>query len=79
VTIMQMDVGLDTGDMLLVQSAPIGTGDTTADVHDRLADMGASMVVQALDLAAAGQLRAQPQPTAGHHLRPQDRETRGRH
>ena len=65
VTIMQMDVGLDTGDMLLVQSTPIGTGDTTADVHDRLADMGASMVVQALDLAAAGQLRAQPQPTAG--------------
>ncbi len=65
VTIMQMDVGLDTGDMLLKQSTPIGADDTTADVHDRLADMGAAMVVQALDLAAAGQLRAQPQPAAG--------------
>lgn len=65
VTIMQMDAGLDTGDMLLVQSTPIGANETTADVHDRLADMGASMVVQALDLAAAGQLRAQPQPTEG--------------
>ena len=65
VTIMQMDVGLDTGDMLLKQSAPIGVDDTTADVHDRLADIGAGMVVQALDLAAAGQLRAQPQPAQG--------------
>lgn len=65
VTIMQMDLGLDTGDMLLKQSAPIGVDDTTADVHDRLADIGAGMVVQALDLAAAGQLRAQPQPAQG--------------
>ena len=65
VTIMQMEVGLDTGDMLLKQSAPIGADDTTADVHDRLADIGAGMVVQALDLAAAGQLRAQPQPAQG--------------
>lgn len=65
VTIMQMDAGLDTGDMLLVQSTPIGADDTTAELHDRLADMGAAMVVQALDLAAAGQLRAQPQPTEG--------------
>lgn len=65
VTIMQMEVGLDTGDMLLKQSAPIGVDDTTADVHDRLADIGADMVVQALDLAAAGQLRAQPQPAQG--------------
>ena len=65
VTIMQMDAGLDTGDMLLVQSTPIGAEDTTTDLHDRLAEMGASLVVQALDLAAAGQLRAQAQPIEG--------------
>lgn len=65
VTIMQMDAGLDTGDMLLVQTTPIGADDTTAVLHDRLAEMGANMVVQALDLAAAGQMRAQPQPTEG--------------
>lgn len=65
VTIMQMDAGLDTGDMLLVQSTPIGADETTADVHDRLADMGATMVVQALDLAAAGQLQAKAQPLEG--------------
>lgn len=65
VTIMQMDAGLDTGDMLLVQNTPIGADDTTAELHDRLADMGAAMVVQALDLAAAGQLRARPQPAEG--------------
>lgn len=62
VTIMQMDAGLDTGDMLLVQSLPIGDADTTLLLHDKVADLGASMVVQALDLAAAGHLHAQPQP-----------------
>ena len=48
VTIMQVDEGLDTGDMLLVEETPI-TGDTTAsDLHDRLSEMGAQMIVKAL-------------------------------
>jgi methionyl-tRNA formyltransferase len=65
VTIMQMDAGLDTGDMLLVQSLPISDDDTTASLHDKVANLGAGMVVQALDLAAAGRLHAQPQPGDG--------------
>jgi methionyl-tRNA formyltransferase len=65
ITIMQMDAGLDTGAMLLVRSLPIGGQDTTALLHDRLADLGADMVVQALDLAAAGQLQATHQPLQG--------------
>jgi len=65
VTIMQMDAGLDTGDMLLVQSVAIGAQDTTGSLHDQLANRGADMVVQALDWAAAGHLQPQPQPAAG--------------
>ena len=65
VTIMQMDAGLDTGAMLLVQSLPMGPQDTTAVLHDQLAHLGADMVVQALALCAAGPLHATPQPTQG--------------
>lgn len=48
VTIMQMDEGLDTGAMLLAESLPIGPDDTTADLHDRLAALGASLILKAL-------------------------------
>lgn len=65
VTIMQMDVGLDTGDMLLTQTLPIEPSDTTAVLHDGLAAMGAELMVQTLDLAAAGRLHAQRQPAEG--------------
>ena len=65
VTIMQMDEGLDTGDMLLAERLPLDAHDTTASAHDRLAAMGGRLVVQALALAASGALRPTPQPTAG--------------
>lgn len=65
VTIMQMDVGLDTGDILLKESLPIGAQDTTGSLHDKLAVLGARMIVQALPLAASGGLRPQPQPAQG--------------
>lgn len=65
VTIMQMDAGLDTGDMLLVESLPILAEDTTGSLHDRLAALGGRMVVQALAQAAAGGLHPTPQPTEG--------------
>ncbi|WP_213959393.1 methionyl-tRNA formyltransferase [Variovorax sp. dw_954] len=64
VTIMQMDAGLDTGDMLLRESLAIGD-DSTAKLHDRLADMGGRLVVDALRLAEAGGLKPQPQPAEG--------------
>jgi len=64
VTIMQMDAGLDTGDMLLRESLAIG-GDTTARLHDRLAALGGRMIVDALHRAEAGTLRSEPQPSEG--------------
>ncbi|MFZ4651021.1 MAG: methionyl-tRNA formyltransferase [Rubrivivax sp.] len=66
VTIMQMDAGLDTGAMLLEAAVPIGPQDTAATLHDRLAALGADLVVQALQRLQAGTLvaRAQPEPGA---------------
>ena len=65
VTIMQMDEGLDTGDALLVESLPIAADDTTGSLHDRLAGLGARLIVEALELAACGGLARRPQPTEG--------------
>jgi len=64
VTIMQMDAGLDTGDMLLAESLAIGQ-DTSAQLHDRLAAQGARLVVEALRAAEAGTLEPVPQPADG--------------
>jgi methionyl-tRNA formyltransferase len=49
VTIMQMDAGLDTGEMLLSESITIGGEMTASELHDRLAEIGGRLVVQALD------------------------------
>ena len=65
VTIMQMDAGLDTGDMLLVESLAINVTDTTGTLHDRLAALGGQMVVQVLNLAGSGQLQPVRQPAEG--------------
>ena len=65
ITIMQMDAGLDTGDMLIVERVPIAPGDTTATLHDRLAPLGGRLIVEALELAARGGLRPVPQPSQG--------------
>ncbi len=65
ITIMQMDAGLDTGDMLLVERTPIGEDDTTAVLHDRLATLGGRLIVEALEMAACGGLSRTPQPAEG--------------
>lgn len=65
VTIMQMDAGLDTGDMLLTETLPIADDDTTGRLHDRLADLGGRLIVEALELAACGGLKPVPQPQEG--------------
>ncbi len=65
VTIMQMDAGLDTGDMLLTESCAIGNADTTGSLHDTLADLGGRMIVKALELAASGGLKPVAQPSEG--------------
>jgi methionyl-tRNA formyltransferase len=65
ITIMQMNAGLDTGDMLLVEPIDIAPDDTTGRLHDRLAPLGGRLIVEALELAACGGLAAQPQPAEG--------------
>jgi methionyl-tRNA formyltransferase len=65
VTIMQMDAGLDTGDMLLFDSVPIAPAESTASLHDKLAALGGRLIVDALNQAANGGLRRRPQPAAG--------------
>jgi len=65
VTIMQMDAGLDTGDMLLAEREPIRPDDTTGVLHDRLASLGGRLIVEALELASCGGLRPVVQPAAG--------------
>ena len=61
VTIMQMDEGLDTGATLLAEAVPIGPEDTTVDLLDRLADLGAALVIKVLD----GNFPPVPQPEGG--------------
>ncbi len=65
VTIMQMDEGLDTGSILSVGKVPIAADTTAESLHDVLAEMGAKLVVEALDGVVAGTLTARPQPETG--------------
>jgi len=62
---MEMEEGLDTGPMLLMEGLPIEATDTTGTLHDKVAALGARMIVEALHKMAAGQLVATPQPDVG--------------
>jgi methionyl-tRNA formyltransferase len=65
VCVMRMDAGLDTGPVLARKAAPIGPRDTAGTLHDRLADIGAALMVETLAALAAGEVSATPQPAAG--------------
>ncbi|MCX5542886.1 methionyl-tRNA formyltransferase [Paraburkholderia sp. CNPSo 3076] len=66
ITLMQMDAGLDTGPMISEVRTPIAPGDTTATLHDRLAQLGAKLIVDGLvALERDGALPATPQPAEG--------------
>lgn len=65
ITIMQMDEGLDTGEMLLIGHQPITEADSAAALHDRLASQGAQLIVEALAHLAQGTLVRTPQPEQG--------------
>ena len=62
VTIMQMDAGLDTGDMLLERVVPIGAETNAAQLHDALAEAGGEAIVAALRALAADGLPARSSP-----------------
>ncbi|MCB9421642.1 MAG: methionyl-tRNA formyltransferase [Ardenticatenaceae bacterium] len=61
VTLMQMDVGLDTGAMYVQQAIPIHPDETAASLHDRLAELGASMLDEYLDDIVNGRITATAQ------------------
>ena len=61
VTTMLMDKGMDTGAILLADRTPIQTDDTTAELQDRLAEMGAGLLIETLAQMAAGSLKPLPQ------------------
>jgi len=63
ISIMRMEAGLDTGPVLLAEATPIAEDDTTGTLHDRLAAMGARLILQALDRLS--DLTPNPQPKAG--------------
>lgn len=65
VCIMQMDTGLDTGDVLHRVSIPIGPMTTTGELHDELAALGAKALMNVLPKRCDGTSSAEPQPTSG--------------
>lgn len=65
ITIMRMDSGLDTGPMLMQRAIPIAEDDDAGTLHDKLAALGAEMIVAALDALRSGALHATPQPASG--------------
>ncbi|HTH94495.1 MAG TPA: methionyl-tRNA formyltransferase [Rhodocyclaceae bacterium] len=66
ITIMQMDAGLDTGPIVAARAIAIDARDTAGTLHDRLATLGAGMIVETLErLARDGRLHSAPQSDAG--------------
>jgi len=65
ITIMQMDEGLDTGDMLLLRRIPITDTATAATLHDELAALGGQAIVDAVQQLQNGALAPTPQPEQG--------------
>jgi methionyl-tRNA formyltransferase len=65
ISIMRMEAGLDTGPVYLQEAIPIAGDDTAASLHDKLAALGATCIVRALELIRAGSLRPQPQEQTG--------------
>ncbi|HKU84777.1 MAG TPA: methionyl-tRNA formyltransferase [Casimicrobiaceae bacterium] len=66
ITIMQMDAGLDTGPIVTAESLPVAPRETAGGLHDRLAYVGARLIVDAIErLARHGVLESRPQPAEG--------------
>jgi methionyl-tRNA formyltransferase len=61
ITIIKMDEGMDTGDILLAQEVQIGDDDTAQSLHDTLAQVGAKLIIKAMDRLNRGTLRPIPQ------------------
>lgn len=78
VTIMQMDVGLDTGDMLLIETCPITKEDTSGSIYTKLENIGPDALLKTVEQIAAGTVSAEKQndelATYAHKLTKQEAE-----
>ncbi len=77
VTIMKMDAGLDTGDILTQATTPIYPEDNSETLHDRLARMGAELLVRTIPDHVSGKLRSRPQPAEGASYAPKIKKQDG--
>jgi methionyl-tRNA formyltransferase len=77
VTIMKMDAGLDTGDILTQRVTPIEPTDNAQTLHDRLARLGAELLVTTIADHIAGKIQPRPQPTEGVSHAPKIRKEDG--
>ena len=77
VTIMRMDAGLDTGDILTQARTPIHPEDNSETLHDRLARMGAELLVRTIPDHIAGKLTSRPQPAEGASYAPKIKKQDG--
>lgn len=78
VTLMRMDEGLDTGDMISVMSLPIGPEDTAGTMHDKLSHLGADILERDLIAYVDGKIEPVPQDHARHTLAPILEKEQGR-
>jgi methionyl-tRNA formyltransferase len=77
VTIMKMDEGLDTGDILTQATTPIHPEDNAETLHDRLAGMGAELLLRTIPDYVAGGITSQPQPKEGVSYAPKIKKQDG--
>jgi len=68
ITTMQMDIGLDTGPMLLMETTPITAQDTAQTLHDKLAEIGARLIVKTLENIPAATVQPEEGITYAHKL-----------
>ncbi|MBI1816856.1 MAG: methionyl-tRNA formyltransferase [Deltaproteobacteria bacterium] len=78
ITVMQMNEGMDTGDVLLQSETPIGDDETYGELQTRLADLGAAALQQALSSLKRGELHARPQDDAAATAAPMIQKEDGR-
>jgi methionyl-tRNA formyltransferase len=78
VTLMRIDAGLDTGDIVAQRRTPIRPEDDSATLHDRLAQLGAELLVQTIPDYVAGKIQPKAQPAAGASYAPKIKKEDGR-
>jgi len=74
VMVMKMNEGLDTGPIAMAERVTIGPDETTGELHDKLARLGADLLLRALGALEKGQLQVTPQPAAGVNANKVDKQ-----